>query len=297
MDASIRAYSAGDQAAVAEICVAALDIEAPGDAAIFLAVLGRRSGTWHVAVVDDTVVGVVIGSTSSGSVGSIGHVELLAVAPSFQGNGIGRSLLRSLENAHRDAGCVEVRVQGNPPSYVWPGIDTRYTVAICLVEREGYERFNDARDMDVPLTPAVVDTSADEARLAAAGIVVRRLDVSDEPSIRPWLEAWGGSWSAETLLTLTSSPVGCHVALTSGGEWLGFAAHGVNHPRIFGPMGTAEASRRHGIGAVLLKRCLADQLVAGLPVSEIGWVGPHRFYARALGARFSRIFWLYRKAL
>jgi hypothetical protein len=62
-------------------------------------------------------------------------------------------------------------------------------------------------------------------------------------------------------------------------------------------MGTAESARRHGIGAVLLKRCLADQLAAGLTSSEIGWVGPHRFYSRAVGARFSRIFWLYRKTL
>jgi hypothetical protein len=46
-----------------------------------------------------------------------------------------------------------------------------------------------------------------------------------------------------------------------------------------------------------VKRCLADQLAAGFAVSEIGWVGPHRFYARAVRARFSRIFWLYRKAL
>jgi GNAT superfamily N-acetyltransferase len=297
MDASIRAYTAADYATVAEICVAALDIEAPGDAAGYLAVLGRRSGTWHVAVVGGAVVGVVIGSTSIGSAGPIGHVELLAVAPAFQGGGIGRALLRSLEAAHRAAGCVELRVQGNPPSYAWPGIDTRYTVAICMVEREGYERFNDARNMSAPLSPVVVDTAADESRLAAAGIVVRRLEASDEPSIRPWLDTWGGSWRAEVLQTLEPSPAGCHVALTSSGEWLGFAAWGVNRPAIFGPMGTAEASRGMGIGGVLLKRCLADQLAAGFAVAEIGWVGPHRFYARAVGARFSRIFWLYRKAL
>lgn len=279
------------------LCVAALDVEGPGDAAGYLAVLGRRSGTWHVAVIEDAVVGVAIGSTSDGSAGLIGHVELFAVAPSHRGQGIGRSLLRALESSHRADGCVEVVVQGRPPSYAWPGIDVRYTAAVCLVEREGYERFTDARNMDVALSPEVVDATADEARLAAAGISVRRLEASDEPSIRPWLDTWGGSWRGEAMLTLANSPVSCHVALSSSGEWLGFAAHGVNRPLIFGPMGTAETARRHGIGAVLLKRCLADQLAAGLEVAEIGWVGPHCFYTRAVGARFSRIFWLFRKSL
>jgi mycothiol synthase len=60
-------------------------------------------------------------------------------------------------------------------------------------------------------------------------------------------------------------------------------------------MGTLPAEQRHGIGAVLLKRCLADMKSAGLLTARIGWVGPVRFYARSLGARIERVYWLYRK--
>jgi hypothetical protein len=62
-------------------------------------------------------------------------------------------------------------------------------------------------------------------------------------------------------------------------------------------MGTDAAERRHGIGSVLLKRCLADMAAGGLDTARIGWVGPVRFYARVLGARVERVYWLYRKAL
>jgi hypothetical protein len=62
-------------------------------------------------------------------------------------------------------------------------------------------------------------------------------------------------------------------------------------------MGTDAAERQHGIGTVLLKRCLADMKSAGLETARIGWVGPVGFYARVLGARVERVYWFYRKAL
>jgi hypothetical protein len=48
---------------------------------------------------------------------------------------------------------------------------------------------------------------------------------------------------------------------------------------------------------VLLRRCLADQRAAGQRTAQIGWVGPLRFYARAVGARAERVFWLYGREL
>jgi GNAT superfamily N-acetyltransferase len=87
-----------------------------------------------------------------------------------------------------------------------------------------------------------------------------------------------------------------HVA-TRDGAFLGFAAHAAQRVPVFGPMGTAPAARGLGIGAVLLRRCLADQRDAGVEVAEIGWVGPVRFYSRAVGARLGRVFWTYEKAV
>jgi GNAT superfamily N-acetyltransferase len=60
-------------------------------------------------------------------------------------------------------------------------------------------------------------------------------------------------------------------------------------------MGTLDAERRRGIGAVLLKRCLADIREAGHDSAQIGWTGPVQFYQRTVGAKPDRVFWLYRK--
>jgi GNAT superfamily N-acetyltransferase len=87
------------------------------------------------------------------------------------------------------------------------------------------------------------------------------------------------------------------VALAKDGSLLGFAAYGSSRPSWFGPMGTAPAARGLGIGALLLRRCLADQRAAGHDQVQIGWVGPLPFYAKAVGARVERVFLLYRKQL
>jgi hypothetical protein len=62
-------------------------------------------------------------------------------------------------------------------------------------------------------------------------------------------------------------------------------------------MGTAEEARGLGVGRVLLRRCLADQAETGRQEAQIGWVGPIHFYARAIGARVERVFWLFRRSL
>jgi GNAT superfamily N-acetyltransferase len=82
-----------------------------------------------------------------------------------------------------------------------------------------------------------------------------------------------------------------------GDRYIGFACHGSTRRGWFGPMGTLESERGRGIGSVLLKRSLADMKTAGLVTARIGWVGPVRFYARSVGARVERVYWLYRKTL
>lgn len=301
MGVRIRAASDDDRMAVRELCVAALDADEPENAEAFPAVLARRPHHHLVAVdPDEGVVGTAIGSVQQTDDGRVGHIDLLAVLPTARGRGIGRELLAALEAELRSAGCVESRFEGNPPSYAWAGIDTRYTRAICLAESAGYVKTGDALNMhaDLAALGSVLDTSDDERRLAESGIEVRRLAASDVESIRPWLDGWGGSWAAEALAGLAFDPVRCHIAREArSGAWWGFAAWGCTGPTLFGPMGTEATARRHGIGSVLLRRCLADQRDAGFARTEIGWTGPYRFYARAVHARITRTFWLYRKEL
>ncbi|GAA1976762.1 hypothetical protein GCM10009838_41390 [Catenulispora subtropica] len=252
---------------------------------------------------DPAVVGFALGSLRPARDGqpATGHVDLLVVPAGHRGRGVGRALLAEVERRLIAAGAARLRIRGNPPTHAWPGIDIRYTPAACLAESAGYERLLDANNMVVDLAAAERDgflaTDADVRRLADLGVEVRRGEPADEEALRTWIEAeFGGSWAQECSTALRNEPPTLHVAVRDG-AFLGFAAHGVQRVPVFGPMGTDGAARGLGIGAVLLRRCLADQHEAGVAVAEIGWVGPVRFYSRAVGARLGRVFWTFEKAV
>jgi GNAT superfamily N-acetyltransferase len=303
VDVIIRPANPADSSTIRRICEQELDLEP--DAGELPDILRRPPGRFCiVAETAGAVVGVCFGSLgrpgSGQSAGpSRGHVDLLAVARAARGRGTGKRLLSGMESLLRDRGATVVLLSGNPPTYLWPGVDVRYTVMTCLAERAGYEKYSDGIDMTVDLGGVdPLDTQA-EAGLATAGIQVRRATGDEAGPLVDWLRSgpWGASaWPDEVAAALAHEPSGCHVACRDS-RYVGFACHGVGRRGWFGPMGTEESERQHGIGSVLLKRCLADMKAAGQQSARIGWVGPVRFYVRTVDARVERVYWLYRKAL
>jgi mycothiol synthase len=294
----IRPATAGDAAGIRAVCTASLPLDP--DAADLPAILGDSPPGLLVAETAGTVTGVASGAVRQPLSGPLrGNVDLLAIAPQARGEGTGAQLLAAVEDRLRSAGATQVRLGQGPPVYLWPGVDPRYTAMTCLAERAGYQRRGDQVNMAVDLDAASLDTGPDERRLAKAGIIVRRAAPAEARPLVEWLRRgpWGGlTWPAETARTLAHDPPRCHVAVR-GETYLAFACHGANRRTWFGPMGTLPSEQRHGIGAVLLRRCLADIRRDGHASAQIAWTGPVRFYARAVAARIDRVFWVYEKAL
>ena len=241
------------------------------------------------------VVGVVLGSVSHRD-GSIGHVDLVAVDPGERRRGIGRALLARVEGALAGLGVDEVVLAGNAPYYAWPGIDVRYTPAICAAMALGFEQDQPAWNMTAVVGEE--STAAAEEHLAAKGVSVRRAVPEDRPALIDFsLANFGSHWAGEISHSVGRDQAGCHLAEDSEGQILGFAAYGSSRPSWFGPMGTAPGGRGLGIGGVLLRRCLQEQKANGHDRVEIGWVGPLPFYSGQVGARVERVFFLYRKQL
>jgi len=298
-----------DLPAVTALCRIALDL--PEDAAEAAEIVGRLRDTtgadgWSpvprrlagflAKAPGDRVIGVVLGSVSHRDA-SIGHVDLIAVDPAERRRGVGRTLMARIEGALAGLGAGAVVLGGNAPYYAWPGIDVRYTPAVCAAMALGFTPERPAWNMTADLRD-LSPTEPDEKRLAGAGVTVRRATAGDTAGLVAFaLANWTTGWAGEISHSIGRERAGCHLAIEADGTLLGFAAYGSSRPSWFGPMGTTVAARGRGIGSVLLRRCLADQRANGYDTAQIGWVGPMPFYSTVVGARVERVFFLYRKQL
>jgi predicted N-acetyltransferase YhbS len=241
-------------------------------------------------------IGVALGSISHRDP-SVGHIDLIAVDPAERRRGVGRALVARIEGALAGLGAGEVVTAGNAPYYAWPGIDVRYTPAVCAAMALGFTPDQPAWNMTAGLQ-ALAPTGPDEKRLAGEGVTVRRATADDTAALVAFaLANWTSGWAGEISHSIGRERAGCHLAIEADGTLLGFAAYGSSRPSWFGPMGTTAAARGRGIGSVLLRRCLADQRANGHETAQIGWVGPVPFYSTAVGARVERVFFRYRKQL
>ncbi|MCP4589965.1 MAG: GNAT family N-acetyltransferase [bacterium] len=229
---------------------------------------------------------------------SRGWLGLFAVAADHRRLGIATSLLARATERWRTDGAKEVEVLAIPGNYFTPGLDPRYTEALCFLERHGFERFKDCVNLRADISTKF-DTSAEEARLQNLGITVRRAQPADEDLLAAFFaQDFGESWRLESTLAMANDPPALHLALRDG-EIIGFSAHSGQNREwgFFGPMGTTPAARGSSIGRVLLWHCLNDLHDAGHRTSVIPWVGPIGFYSRYIPCRVERVFWRYRKAV
>jgi mycothiol synthase len=220
---------------------------------------------------------------------------LFAVEESFRRQGVATALFARVHSACRAKGIQTIDAKGIPTNYLVPGIDPRYTAAICLLESLGFTFLSEKLNLRAELD-ASFDTSADEQRLASQGVFIRRATEQDLPAIAGFFQrTFGDDWRVETTLAMTREPPAVHLAL-KGSDIVGFAAHsGMNREwGNFGPMGIVDEMRGLGIGRILLYRCMKDLKDAGHTSAVIPWVGPYRFYCRHLTCAIDRVFWQYR---
>lgn len=123
-----------------------------------------------------------------------------------------------------------------------------------------------------------------EAKVAAAGIIVRRAIPPERQVVLDWIsDHFSAGWTAEAAVALTSLPITCWVAVKDG-EMLGFACHDATAKGFFGPTGVAESARGRGIGEALLIATLKGMREAGYGYAVIGDPGPVAFYQKRLDA-------------
>ncbi|HVN10966.1 MAG TPA: GNAT family N-acetyltransferase [Kineosporiaceae bacterium] len=269
------------------------------------------------AVDGDDVVGTAIGHLE----GPNAYLDLVAVEPARQGEGIGRALLQAYEARARELGATSSALGGSVRSYAWPGVEMRRTAALAMALRHGYRRSQVAFNMWVDLDEVHAPEPSALQRLTARGIVVRRATPDDIPGLRALAraitletadddaaaaapvppeesEASVAAWGEELELGVRGARSSVQIAVVDDAI-RAFAAQGVYRSGMFGPMGTAADMRGTGVGAVLLRSSLSDLRHAGARRADIGWIADDAlpFYARTVGARCGAAFWVLTKTL
>jgi mycothiol synthase len=293
----IRPLAAGDMAAVAALCDRELVLDRA--AATLPEVLMRSPRAAFVAIsAGPRLAGVCFCSVAeSDGEEPAGFLDLLVVDRPEQRQGVGRRLVAEMESYLTSRGCRNVSIAGHGPYFAWPGIDIHYTAAVCLAEDLGYRRGECEVNMDVDLQQAALDTAMDEERLRALGIEIRTALPADEDLLAESLApTWRPDWITEIRAALRTESAGLEIAL-AGRQCTGFCAYGIRRLHEVGPVGVSPASRRHGVGSVLLRRCLAAQRRRGVDAAELVWAGPLSYFSRTLHATIGRAFWLYDKDL
>lgn len=233
-------------------------------------------------------------------------IKLLAVLPSVQRQGIGTTLLSTAKSHLAQAGshATKLRVGDHPGNYLSPGLDERYLGGQAFLRARGFAQVDKLLNLRAPVQDNPLVTTERLAALQrtanADGYTLRRATSADvEPLLDMVSNSFAPVWSFEVARAL-GAPLGgeasesadvlpegpaVHIALDGEGSVVAFAAHDGNNRGLgwFGPMGTLDRHRGHGLGEALLLACLLD--VSERPEGGvIAWVGPVGFYSRACGA-------------
>jgi mycothiol synthase len=253
--------------------------------------------TW-VATVDGAPHGVMVGVCRPAESAPLATVKFFAVDPACRDRGIASEMLSRIESAARSAGAKTMNIGFSRPNYLMPGLDPRYTVGAAFLLRRGYQRAGEAFNMDVNLADSDWSTDDIQARLAAEGIICRRLASTEREVFGQWMTVavYSPGWRYQALRAAEMDPPAVFVA-EKDDKFVAFACFDGVRPGWFGPMGTKESVRGSGIGSAILIQCLQDMKARGYGVCTINSVGPLYFYSKVAHAVVSRIFWHLEKRL
>jgi len=227
-----------------------------------------------------------------------GYIKLMAVEKEFCRTGIATQLYSELEKWFIKNGVKNVRIYDVPLNYFMPGIDPRYTPAVCFAQKMGFVHKGDACNMTVNLNDSDWDTRKQTEKLKKENIDIARANPKDQEELFEFIAPEWILWKNELEMAYRSVPPTIFIARKDGCV-KAFAAYDGNNIGTgwFGPMGTDHALRGKGVGTILLYLCLADMKRKGLQKSTIPWVAPIGFYSHYANARIERVFWRFEKNL
>ena len=251
-----------------------------------------------VAIEENKIIGFLQGVIRDIRGTRYGYVKLLAVNNNQRRRGIATKLFNTIESNFKQIGVTNIRIYDSPLNYFMPGIDPRYTEAVCFAEKMGFKHIGEAVNMTVDLEKSDWKTEDDIINLNKNNIEISRATINDKEELIEFISEEWLLWQNELEMAYKSNPASIFIAKYNG-KIKAFSAYNGNNIGTgwFGPMGTHPELRGKGIGKILLYCCLEDMKKSGLKKSTIPWVAPISFYSHYANAKISRVFWRFEKII
>lgn len=218
------------------------------------------------------------------------HLEVLAVHPARRRRGLALRLVGEIERWAIARGSDALHVGGGAPFFLFTGVDSRWTEALCCFEAMGYTRVGVELDLVCPTVRAGARRFEQPEGLSVAGVA----DERDALELGEWVRRSYPHWAAEFD---RGADAGTVALARVGSEVVGAAAHSVSRWGVVGPVAVDPEMQRGGVGAALMESVLGELAAAGLRQAEIAWTSTVRFYSRVCDARVGRSSVLLRKDL
>ena len=97
-------------------------------------------------------------------------------------------------------------------------------------------------------------------------------------------EFFSDGWESQAKVAYYNKPASVFVAVDNEKKIAGFACYDATALGFFGPLGVRPDSRLGGVGAALVRRCMADMWEQGYGYAVIGAAGPIEFYQKTVRA-------------
>ena len=291
---SPRPWGAAELERLVRLCAAALPDESlTADDLETVGLLGPAGGQVELVGCsgpDGQDLGAAIVSVVDPEMTDVAQLQLLVVHPAARRRGVARSLVDAAEGWARERGAAALVVGAGAPTYLFTGVDTRWTDALCCFEALGFRRTGVELDLVCPTSPSGRNASAEARTPETSGVsvVVQAVrDDADAAGLQQMVVAHHPQWTPEFAAAAAAGTV-VLAREDGGGRVLGAAAHSVNRVGVIGPVAVAPDVQGAGVGRRLMEAVLAELSTAGFRQAEIAWVSTVRFYVRTCGARVGR---------
>ena len=232
-------------------------------------------------------------------------VKIVYVRDDMRGKGIGRRILKELEDKLAIAGATKLIFGSSSPFYLMPGLPQSHEPSLQFFLKQGWNSQSTRQNLKIilshdsqPLLEKIETLQQEKPKY-----IVKEAQNAEEKELLQFIETeFSKSWAKETQNAIIQKKEKKFVIYLKNAQYQsigGFVAIGATNPNWLGPMGVKKSLRRQGFGNWLLLVAIHIAQTRNMEHLIVPWVNEAntKFYGDCADARLHTVFWKLEKDL